>query len=100
MTDNEFNKDEELRYNNRNWVRIFKTRQENGYENTFEIQVEEKKDFSLIKEGKAISSNIVVYKYFLKPDAVTSKSADKEIAYLISKNINKGFYIRDINPIP
>jgi hypothetical protein len=77
-----FNKDEELRCNNRNWVRIFKTRQGNGYENAFEIQVEEKKDFKPIKEGKAISNNIVVYKYFLKPEAVTSKSADKEIVYL------------------
>jgi hypothetical protein len=77
-----FNKDEELRCNNRNWVRIFKTRQENGYENAFEIQVEERKDFSPIEEGKAIGSKIVVYKYFLKPEAVTSKSAEKEIVYL------------------
>lgn len=77
-----FNKDEELRCNNRNWVKIFKTRQEKGYGNAFEIQVEERKDFSPIEEGKAIGSKIVVYKYFLKPEAVTSKSADKEIVHL------------------
>lgn len=69
--------DEELRYNNRNWVKIFETPQKNGYENAFEILLREQKDFIAIKEGITGNIPVVVYKYFITPGIVTPGVGDK-----------------------
>ena len=74
--------EEELRYNNQNWVKIFEKTQKNEYENAFEILQREKKDFIPIKEDTSISVPIVVYKYFVKPETIVHKNGYKEVIYI------------------
>jgi hypothetical protein len=72
---------EELRYNNRNWVKINETH-EAGQENVFKVLDKEEKDFIAIKDNSSDIFPIMVYKYFLEHKSKTLESGGEGIFYL------------------
>lgn len=72
---------EELRYNSQNWLRIFESDHEGHTAECLKILHQEVKSF-ILHHHENTGRDIVVYKYFIRPDFVPYGPKEKEIALL------------------